>query len=68
LLSYHFGAITTEGKLFTWGRCDAKALGHGHEVDALEKPKIVEHLNDKFVFAIGFGGWQSSVLAIDLNE
>jgi hypothetical protein len=37
-------------------------------VNALEKPKIVEHLNDKFVFAIGFGGWQSSVLAIDLNE
>jgi hypothetical protein len=25
-------------------------------------------LNDKFVFAIGFGGWQSSVLAINRVE
>ncbi|KAI9480744.1 MAG: regulator of chromosome condensation 1/beta-lactamase-inhibitor protein II [Benjaminiella poitrasii] len=66
---YHYGAITNQGKLFTWGNYSSGALGHGGiSKENHPKPQLVESLNDKFVFAIGFGGWQSAVLAVELNE
>ncbi|KAI7903732.1 regulator of chromosome condensation 1/beta-lactamase-inhibitor protein II [Cokeromyces recurvatus] len=66
---YHYGAITNQGKLFTWGKYSSGALGHGGiSKEDHPKPQLVESLSDKFVFAIGFGGWQSSVLAINLND
>ncbi|CEP16394.1 hypothetical protein [Parasitella parasitica] len=62
---YHTGAVTSQGKLLTWGNYSSGALGHGkNSQENHPVPKYVEALNDKFVFAIGFGGWQSSVLAI----
>lgn len=63
--SYHYGALTNQGKLLTWGKNSSGALGHGDNTeDMCPTPRIVESLNNSFVFAIGFGGWQSSVLAI----
>lgn len=64
--SYHFGAVTNEGQLLTWGHYSSGALGHGSDDGerSQETPKVVEALRHMFVFAIGFGGWQSSVLAI----
>ncbi|KAI8353286.1 regulator of chromosome condensation 1/beta-lactamase-inhibitor protein II [Choanephora cucurbitarum] len=64
---YHMGAITSKGKLLTWGQYSGGALGHGKDPSQqqLERPTLVEDLNDKFVFAIGFGGWHSGVLAIE---
>ncbi|KAI8647833.1 regulator of chromosome condensation 1/beta-lactamase-inhibitor protein II [Parasitella parasitica] len=66
---YHTGALTSQGKLLTWGNYSSGALGHGNISQEYQPiPKCVEALNDKFVFAIGFGGWQSSVLAITRVE
>ncbi|CAO0803495.1 unnamed protein product [Mucor circinelloides] len=63
---YHYGALTSQGKLLTWGSYSSGALGHGNiSQENHPIPKYVESLADKFVFAIGFGGWQSAVLAID---
>lgn len=64
--SYHCGAVTNKGKLFTWGNYSSGALGQGDDDTESHQPtpKIVESLDNMFVFAIGFGGWQSSVLAI----
>lgn len=63
---YHCGAVTNGGKLLTWGNFSSGALGHGPDYKDIHKstPTVVEALNDMYVFAIGFGGWQSSVLAI----
>lgn len=71
--SYHFGAVTNQGQLLTWGSYSSGALGHGNDDGQRSQPtpKIVETLSNMFVFAIGFGGWQSSVLAIpniEMNE
>ena len=67
--SYHCGALTSQGKLLTWGNYSSGALGHGNISEGNHPiPKYVETLDDKFVFAIGFGGWQSSVLAINRVE
>jgi SCF-associated factor 1 len=50
----------------TWGQFSSGALGHGSIAkDGKHKPKFVETLSEKFVFTIGFGGWQSSALAVD---
>lgn len=73
MTSYHFGALTNEGQLLTWGNYSSGALGHGSDDGQRPQPtpKIVETLSNMFVFAIGFGGWQSSVLAIpngDTNQ
>ncbi|KAI9252571.1 regulator of chromosome condensation 1/beta-lactamase-inhibitor protein II [Helicostylum pulchrum] len=62
---YHFGALTNQGELLTWGAYSSGALGHGPEDEHDEpEPRLVESMKDMFTFAIGFGGWQSSVLAI----
>ncbi|KAL0082502.1 regulator of chromosome condensation 1/beta-lactamase-inhibitor protein II [Phycomyces blakesleeanus] len=61
---YHTGALTTAGSLYTWGSYSSGALGHGARRQDIHHPKKVSALNDKFVFGIGFGGWQSSALVI----
>jgi SCF-associated factor 1 len=50
----------------TWGAFSAGALGHGnsHEDHVLEEPHKVAAFENMYVFAIGFGGWHSGVLAI----
>lgn len=53
--------------MFTWGNYSSGALGQGSDVTESPQPTpkmVVETLDNMFVFAIGFGGWQSSVLAI----
>ena len=64
--SYHFGALTTQGRLLTWGRYSSGALGLGyaHSSGNQTTPQLVEALNNMFVFAIGFGGVHSGCLAI----
>lgn len=63
--SYHYGALTTEGRLLTWGLYSSGALGRGYEDDQNETaPEIVEKLQDMFVFAVGFGGYHSGCAAI----
>ncbi|KAI9018536.1 regulator of chromosome condensation 1/beta-lactamase-inhibitor protein II [Phycomyces nitens] len=61
---YHTGALTTDGSLYTWGKYSSGALGHGPNLDDVHCPKKVRVFDDKFVFGIGFGGWQSSALVI----
>ncbi|CAO3596202.1 unnamed protein product [Absidia cylindrospora] len=68
---YHFGALTNQGDLLTWGAFSAGALGHGDPEDGQddedshkETPQKVAAFKDMYVFAIGFGGWHSGVLAI----
>ncbi|ORX61957.1 RCC1/BLIP-II protein [Hesseltinella vesiculosa] len=62
---YHCGALTNDGKLFTWGGFSAGALGHGELYeDGLATPMLLDFFNDQYVFAIGFGGWHSAVLTI----
>jgi alpha-tubulin suppressor-like RCC1 family protein len=67
---YHCGALTNDGKLYTWGNFSSGALGHGteHLESHQHTPTLVDALDNMFVFAIGFGGWQSSVLAIPLQQ
>ncbi|CAO3612467.1 unnamed protein product [Cunninghamella blakesleeana] len=69
---YHFGALTNNGKLLTWGAFSAGAVGHGevpeNEKDVvLDYPKEVEALSHMYAFSIGFGGWHSGVLAVPRN-
>ncbi|KAI8088990.1 regulator of chromosome condensation 1/beta-lactamase-inhibitor protein II [Halteromyces radiatus] len=68
---YHCGALTNQGDLLTWGAFSAGALGHGETEDMeehhLESPTKVQAFQDMYVFAIGFGGWHSGVLAIPKN-
>lgn len=65
MASYHSGALTNHGELLTWGAYSDGALGHGESRDAEQTvPKTVEELQDKFVFAVGFGGWHSGALTI----
>ncbi|KAI8367586.1 regulator of chromosome condensation 1/beta-lactamase-inhibitor protein II [Radiomyces spectabilis] len=67
---YHMGAVTNTGALLTWGAYSAGALGHGHDNEERQQdtPQQVEALKDMFVFAIGFGGWHSGVLAIPNHQ
>ncbi|KAG1451808.1 hypothetical protein G6F56_007988 [Rhizopus delemar] len=65
---YHRGALTNQGKLMTWGQYSSGALGHGRDDQNLQNPKYVDALRDKYVISIGFGGWQSSALVIDLKK
>lgn len=64
--SFHYGALTTEGRLLTWGLYSSGALGRGYEDDEQREtaPELVEKLQDMFVFAIGFGGFHSGCAAI----
>lgn len=65
MYSHHFGALTSEGRVLTWGNYSSGALGHGKLANNRDyAPRYVDALNDKFVFAMGFGGWQSAVLTI----
>ncbi|KAI9275741.1 regulator of chromosome condensation 1/beta-lactamase-inhibitor protein II [Phascolomyces articulosus] len=63
---YHFGALTTQGRLLTWGRFSSGALGLGYAYSNINQtmPQLVETLNNMFIFAIGFGGVHSGCLAI----
>ncbi|KAI7847838.1 regulator of chromosome condensation 1/beta-lactamase-inhibitor protein II [Circinella umbellata] len=63
---YHFGALTTQGRLLTWGRYSSGALGLGYDHNNINqtRPQLVETLNNMFVFAIGFGSIHSGCLAI----
>ncbi|KAI9277305.1 regulator of chromosome condensation 1/beta-lactamase-inhibitor protein II [Phascolomyces articulosus] len=64
---YHCGALTNQGRLLTWGANSNGAIGDGTMSMFAERKNIPEEittLRNMFVFAIGFGGWQSSALAI----
>ncbi|KAI9484406.1 regulator of chromosome condensation 1/beta-lactamase-inhibitor protein II [Zychaea mexicana] len=64
---YHSGALTNQGRLLTWGANSNGAVGHGEAgmfVEPKETPEAISTLRNMFVFAIGFGGWQSGALAI----
>ncbi|KAG0166620.1 hypothetical protein DFQ28_003033 [Apophysomyces sp. BC1034] len=65
---HHTGALTNHGSLLTWGAYSSGALGHDENMERVEKPKVVAGLQNMFVFGIGFGGWQSAVLAIPLEQ
>jgi hypothetical protein len=52
----------------TWGQYSSGALGQGRDQQNLDTPHFVESLKEKYTIAIGFGGWQSSALVIDLKE
>ncbi|KAI7855413.1 regulator of chromosome condensation 1/beta-lactamase-inhibitor protein II [Circinella umbellata] len=68
---YHSGALTNQGDLLTWGANSNGAIGHGEGgvfVEPKTIPEKISSLRDMFVFAIGFGGWQSSALAIPRDQ
>ncbi|RUP44067.1 regulator of chromosome condensation 1/beta-lactamase-inhibitor protein II, partial [Jimgerdemannia flammicorona] len=63
---WHYGAITADGRLLTWGSVSSGALGHPMK---MTRPTVVGGaLVGKYVFAIGFGGWHSGALAVDLSD
>ncbi|KAI9277471.1 regulator of chromosome condensation 1/beta-lactamase-inhibitor protein II [Sporodiniella umbellata] len=63
---YHQGAVTSKGQVMTWGQFSSGALGQGEEADRVESPQLVDTLKDKYTVSIGFGGWQSSALVVDI--
>ncbi|ORE09933.1 RCC1/BLIP-II protein [Rhizopus microsporus var. microsporus] len=65
---YHYGALTSKGEIMTWGNYSSGALGHGANNQDLRAPQYVESLKHMYTFAIGFGGWQSSALVINVDE
>ncbi|KAK6472391.1 protein RCC2-like protein [Huso huso] len=52
--SAHSLLITTEGKLWSWGRNEKGQLGHG-DTKRVEEPKLVEALEDEVVVAAACG-------------
>lgn len=52
----------------TWGRYSSGALGQGADGQNSDIPQYVNSLKNKYIVAIGFGGWQSSALVIDIKE
>ncbi|KAG1492446.1 hypothetical protein G6F46_006867 [Rhizopus delemar] len=47
---------------------DSGALGQGADGQNSDIPQYVNSLKNKYIVAIGFGGWQSSALVIDIKE
>lgn len=67
--SWHFGALTKQGKLLTWGRYSSGALGHGFDYNEVGQdcPQIVEALDSMFIISAGFGGNHSGCIAFPLH-
>ena len=51
---FHTGAVTNEGRVYTWGKGDDGRLGHNSEQTQLE-PKLVEALSSKKVIHLDCG-------------
>ena len=47
-------AWTTEGSLYSWGKCQNGVLGHGVEED-IPSPEEVKTLNKEKIIAVGAG-------------
>ncbi|KAI9032901.1 regulator of chromosome condensation 1/beta-lactamase-inhibitor protein II [Phycomyces nitens] len=62
----HCGALTHKGVLLTCGSYSQGALGQGYDDDFRDQPSFapVKELEDMFVLDIGFGGMQSSCVAV----
>uniref|UniRef100_A0A8C9WQQ0 Regulator of chromosome condensation 2 n=1 Tax=Scleropages formosus TaxID=113540 RepID=A0A8C9WQQ0_SCLFO len=60
----HSLLITTEGKLWSWGRNDKGQLGHG-DTKRIEAPKLVEALGEEVIVAAACG--RNHTLALTEN-
>ncbi|ODN06550.1 E3 ubiquitin-protein ligase HERC2 [Orchesella cincta] len=57
----HAMALTTDGKVFSWGEGDEGKLGHGNTV-TYERPKLVEALKSKRIREIACGSSHSAAI------
>lgn len=70
---YHFGALTEDGRLFTWGNADCTGLGYCTTSD-IEEPREVSfdygstRPRRGFVSAVAAAGWHMGALVLDLED
>ncbi|KAL7066790.1 IQ calmodulin-binding motif family protein [Cryptosporidium serpentis] len=55
-------AITYDGKLFTWGDNTFGQCGHGHDIDYVSSPKILEVLKEEQVYMASCGSRHCAVV------
>lgn len=68
---YHFGALTADGKLFTWGSYSSGALGLGQTAQVSHPTEVSFGSNDQadhFVFAAAASGWHTGALVLNLSK
>ncbi|ORX64002.1 RCC1/BLIP-II protein [Basidiobolus meristosporus CBS 931.73] len=65
---WHFGALTNDGKLYTWGQASGGALGQGSMHREVKCPTQVPSLAGYYIFSISFAGWHSAALAVPLKQ
>ncbi|XP_050428032.1 E3 ubiquitin-protein ligase HERC2 [Adelges cooleyi] len=64
--SAHSAAITSDGKLYTWGQGQYGRLGHGDEVSQCT-PKLVKELVGKTIVQVACGSRDAQTLALDYD-
>lgn len=71
---WHFGAVTADGKLFTWGAHGNGALGYPTTQRTVTVPTEVRfdygegrQQRERFCIAAAAAGWQTGALVVDLE-
>jgi len=62
---YHSGAVTSEGRVFTWGVGDFGRLGHGNEEDQLAPTELTGQFGGSGAVMMAAGVAQTMVLTAD---
>jgi SCF-associated factor 1 len=69
---YHYGALTMDGKLLTWGNADCSGLGYS-STSVIHQPREVKFDYEQsgpkrwFVLGVAAAGWHMGALVADLE-